>query len=890
MTSSSDLRNEFLSFFSSKDHEILPSSSLIPSNDPSLLFVNAGMVQFKDIFTGAIKSNISRATTTQKCVRAGGKHNDLEQVGHTARHHTFFEMLGNFSFGDYFKEEAIVFAWEFLTKTVGLNPNKLLVTVYHTDEEAASIWKKLTGFDDSKIIRISTNDNFWSMGETGPCGPCSEIFYDHGEHIWGGIPGSAEQDGDRFVEIWNLVFMQFERLQDGRQIMLPKPSIDTGIGLERLAATLQGVENNYETDILKSSISDINEIIGNPISDMGVSHKVIADHIRTICFLIADGVLPSNEGRGYVLRRIIRRAIRHAHRLGVSSKKAFLPKVAERFIPRMAGHYQELEIFNSTIKTAILQEEERFQQVLDKGLELLNFETAKLTGAKLMSGEVAFKLYDTFGFPLDLTQDILKEKGMSVDIDCFNACLTEQKENSKKNWSGSGDNALNQSLLELKQKMIGKDTISSVYEKSDNCSIVASIITENQVSERISEGQQGALVTYETCFYAESGGQAGDQGLISKGDFVFSVEDTKKVGGLILHYGKMLTGTLKEQDDVFMKPNLIIRTKLRANHSATHLLHAALRKVLGSSVLQKGSQVTQERIRFDFSFAKALSTEQIQQVEQIVNCWIQSSLQVTTKITDKDDAISSGAMALFGDKYGDKVRIITMKDKISGDTISCELCGGLHVEDSKAIGVFKIVEQSGIGSNTRRIEAISGIEVFNYFADFEHKVRDVCAVIKCSPHELVNKCSSLIELNKSLEEKISHLQQKLLFVASNNDTNLTLENGVHFIAKSVNQINKNDLRPLMDYLKLKNPQNSVFAIANTSEEGKVSLLIGVSENISNTIRADNLLQDVISIIGGTGGGGKPTFAQGGGTAPTQIQKAFNKMLEVISASDFSIKK
>ncbi|MDR1031641.1 MAG: alanine--tRNA ligase [Holosporales bacterium] len=881
MISSSDLRSAFLNFFAGQGHPIVPSSSLIPNNDPSLLFVNAGMVQFKDIFIGKVKSENKCATTAQKCIRAGGKHNDLDQVGYTARHHTFFEMLGNFSFGDYFKEKAIAFAWEFLTKQIGLPKSRLLVTVYHDDEEAKSLWRKISGLSDERIIPISTNDNFWSMGDTGPCGPCSEIFYDHGEHIFGGVPGSATQNGDRFTEIWNLVFMQFEQLADGRRVPLPKPSIDTGMGLERLAAILQGVHDNYETDILKASIQDINAILDMAPNSITPSHKVVADHVRSICFLLADGVTPSNEGRGYVLRRIIRRAIRHAKKLGAPAHDPFMPKIAEAFIPRMSSYYTELDMFASAIKQNLALEEERFQQTLDNGLSVLDQEIKALGGKKIMPGDIAFKLYDTYGFPLDLTEDILRDHNISVDTQGFNECVEKQKLEAKKSWSGSGEKALPETTYALKQKV--NSTVSLAYEHDSNQSTVMAILKEDAVVGQIAQGEYGAIITTETCFYGESGGQVGDIGLIESQTARFSVENTKKLDGIVVHYGQVTSGSFTEGQSVTLTVNTVNRNKLRVNHSATHLLHAALRQVLGGAAVQKGSLVSSSRLRFDFSYQKSLNNDQIFQIEMLVNQWIQSNLAVSIDIVDKDVAIKSGAMALFGDKYGDKVRVVTMRNPQTDTVVSAELCGGLHVGSTGEIGIFKITEQTGIGSNIRRIEAIAGTEVFNYAANFEQIIKDLCAMFKCTADELTNKCSSLILTVDQLEQKNTNLRQQMALSEGASSGGSECEiNGVTFVSKSVTELDAKELRSMMDQMKAQHKTKSVIALASTSADGKVSMTVGVSEDISSIYPANRILKEVIEVLGGRGCGGRPDLAQGGGACPQNIPQAFEKIKRVLS--------
>ncbi|MDR1475296.1 MAG: alanine--tRNA ligase [Holosporales bacterium] len=881
MISSNELRSAFLGFFSNKDHPVLPSSSLIPSNDPSLLFVNAGMVQFKDIFIGKEKSLNKRATTAQKCVRAGGKHNDLDQVGYTARHHTFFEMLGNFSFGDYFKEKAILFAWEFLTKQVGLSKDRLLVTVYHDDREASVLWKKIAGLSDQRIIPISTNDNFWAMGDTGPCGPCSEIFYDHGEHIFGGVPGSSTQNGDRFIEIWNLVFMQFEQLADGNRISLPRPSIDTGMGLERLAAILQGVHDNYETDILKASIQDINALLNRAPDDITPSHKAVADHVRSTCFLLADGVIPGNEGCGYVLRRIMRRAIRHANKLGALSKDFFMTKVAKSFIPRMSSHYKELEMFSPAIIHNIVLEEERFQQTLDKGLLILDQEIKSLGDKKNMPGDVAFRLYDTYGFPLDLTENILRDQNITVDIHRFDECAEKQKIKAKKSWGGSGEKVLSQAIYDLKQRIGGEATLPLAYDCDKNQSHIVAILKDDGIVSQIAKGEHGAIITAESCFYGESGGQVGDIGIIESLSAEFRVEDTKKINDIIIHYGQVINGSFVNKQAVSLAVNAVNRNKIRTNHSATHLLHSALRKELGETAVQKGSLVSADRLRFDFNYHKALTDDQIFKTEMLVNQWVRRNLSVSIDITDKDAAIKSGAMALFGDKYGDKVRLVTMKDDQTKTVISAELCGGLHVGSTGEIGIFKITEQIGIGSNIRRIEAIAGAEVLNYIAGFEQTIKDLCVIIKCVPNELASKCSSLVSTIGQLEQKNAELRQQVALAGSSVDKDDICEiNGIQFLSKSTTGLNAKELRSLMDQLRSLHKTKSVISLANVNKE-KVSMAIGVSKDISGIYPANSLLKEIVNIIGGTGCGGRPDFAEGGGNISSKIPEAFDRIKQLL---------
>ncbi|MDP3935969.1 MAG: alanine--tRNA ligase, partial [Alphaproteobacteria bacterium] len=749
-----DIRRVFLDYFKKNEHQVVESSPLVPQNDPTLLFTNAGMVQFKDYFTGADAPQYLRAATSQKCIRAGGKHNDLENVGYTARHHTFFEMLGNFSFGNYFKEEAIFYAWTLITQEYGLSPEKLLVTVYHEDEEAASLWKKIAGFNDDKIIRIATKDNFWAMGDTGPCGPCTEIFYDHGEGIFGGPPGSADQDGDRFIEIWNLVFMQFEQIKqaDGstKMIPLPKPSIDTGMGLERITAVMQGKHNNYDIDLFQEIINTSKAITQNDDPTLIAAHRVIADHLRSSCFLIADGVLPSNEGRGYVLRRIMRRAMRQVHKLGY--KDLLMHQMVPVLAKTMGEAYPDLVRAQPIITETLRLEEERFQRTLDRGMSILTEESLKVSNGGALPGGVAFKLYDTYGFPLDLTQDIMRGEGKSVDVDAFTSEMEKQKELARSSWVGSGDSKVDPIWFEIQQKIGASEFLG--YTVADAEGQLQGIVQDRKSVNVATTENSVALVCNQTPFYAESGGQMGDVGVITSNGAEFQVTDTqKRANGLFVHFGQVTKGEFKIGDAVHLKVNHQHRLNLRAHHSATHLLHKALQLVLGAHVMQKGSLVSAERLRFDFSHMRAVTREELQKIEDTVNHYIRQNRAVQTRITTPEIAKSEGAMALFGEKYGESVRVVSMGfDEGEKRAYSTELCGGTHVSATGDIGSFKIIAESSVASGVRRIEAVVGIEAEKFIREEESILRSLADHLKCSPAALFDKVEGLSQKIKQLEK------------------------------------------------------------------------------------------------------------------------------------------
>ena len=881
-----EIRSAFLGYFEKNDHKIVESSNLVPNNDPTLMFANSGMVQFKNVFTGLEKRDYRRATTSQKCVRAGGKHNDLENVGYTPRHHTFFEMLGNFSFGDYFKEKAIELAWNLITKEFGLDKNRLYVTVYHDDDEAFNYWKKIAGLSDSKIIRIATSDNFWSMGETGPCGPCSEIFYDHGDHLEGGLPGTKNEDGDRFIEIWNLVFMQFEQISKDKRINLPKPSVDTGMGLERIAALLQGTHDNYETDHFKKIIDSAAEILKvKPNKDNLASFRVIADHLRASSFLIAEGVLPSNEGRGYVLRRIMRRGMRHSHLLG--SKEPIFYNIFKTLKDEMKGNYSEIERAESLIKETLRMEEEKFLVLLDRGIKILNDEITKID--KILPGDVAFKLYDTYGFPLDLTQDILKNKSLTIDIDKFQNLMKESKELAKKNWKGSGDSAVDDIWFSIKDKLGPSEFLG--YETDQAEGIILSLLKENKEVNELKENDEGIIILNQTPFYGESGGQVGDTGEITSGEFKFKITDVqKKLGDLFVHYGKVISGSIKVKDNVEMKIDVERRNNIRAYHSATHLLHESLRRVLGTHVTQKGSLVAPDRLRFDFSHMKPISEQEIEKIESHVNSMVEKKSDVKTRIMTPKEAVDNGALALFGEKYGEEVRVLSMGDE-KENYFSTELCGGTHVRNTGDIGKFKIISQSSIAAGVRRVEALRENQL-NEFLKNREKLSDLSAQ---KDEEMINDLSKQIinlgvkpnlenEDNKSLIKELSKQLELLKFqsILKDNSKNKTHDdkiNNINLRFQKVEDLPPKELRKLVDAGK-KDLKTGII-IVFTSFENKVGLAVGVTEELIEKYDAVKFAKIGSEIIGGKGGGGRKDFAQAGGQFKDKIDEAFEKIKSLI---------
>jgi alanyl-tRNA synthetase len=865
MKSSADIRRAFLDFFAGKGHEVVASSPLVPGNDPTLLFTNAGMVQFKDVFLGSDPRPYSRATSVQRCVRAGGKHNDLENVGYTARHHTFFEMLGNFSFGDYFKQDAINYAWEFLTQTCGLPPEKLWVTVYKEDDEAADIWLKEIGVDPARFTRIGDkkggkkydSDNFWSMGDTGPCGPCTEIFYDHGADIWGGPPGSPEEDGDRYIEIWNLVFMQYNRDKDGSMSPLPKPSVDTGMGLERLAAVIQGVHANYEIDLFQNLIKAVAKLASTKDLE-NASLKVIADHIRSCAFLVVDGVIPSNEGRGYVLRRIIRRAIRHGHKLEI--KGSFFYKLVAALVKEMGEAYPELAKTQAQVEKVLRQEEERFAETLEQGMGLLDAAIKALSG-KEIPGETVFKLYDTYGFPVDLTADVARERGLTVDMPGFEKAMAEQRERARAASQFDVDYGKDVSV-EGKSKFTGYDRVQ------DNCKVV-SIYCDGQAVKQMAEGERGMVVLDQTPFYAESGGQIGDCGRLLVGETLFEVVDTQKKGEAIVHFGSVVRGSLKTGDAVTAEVDPALRQAIACNHSATHLLHAALRTVLGEHVQQKGSQVSAERLRFDFSHFEAITSDELKRIENMVNAQIRINQPVETRIMAIDEAKAAGAMALFGEKYGDKVRVLSMGD------FSIELCGGTHVTRTGDIGLLKITSEAGVAAGVRRIEAVTAQGALDWLAGNEERLDRIAGLVKSGRDDVADKVEHALERSRKLEKELEQLKAKLASSQGSDLASQAVEvEGIKVLAANLEGADPKGLRDIVD--QLKNKLGTAAVLLATVQEGKISLVAGVTSDATDRIKAGDLLQSVALQVGGKGGG-RPDMAQGGGTEPDKLDAAIDSV-------------
>ena len=878
MITTNEIRKTFLEFFQKRGHELVPSSSLVPRNDPTLMFTNAGMVQFKNVFTGQEKRPYVRATTAQKCVRAGGKHNDLDNVGYTARHHTFFEMMGNFSFGDYFKEEAISNAWDLISKEFGLPKDRLCVTVYSEDEEAWNLWKKIAGFSDEKIIKIPTTDNFWAMGDTGPCGPCSEIFYDHGEGIPGGAPGTAEQDGDRFVEIWNLVFMQYEQLANGERIRLPRPSIDTGSGLERLAAVMQGTYDNYETDGIKSLIEGAAETagIGDIYGKDRVSLRVIADHLRSSCFLISDGVMPANEGRGYVLRRIMRRAMRHAHLMGC--KDPLMWKLVPYLTDMMGDIYPELKRGESLIVETLRLEESRFKQTLDRGLKLLDTETKGFKEGDILSGEIAFKLYDTYGFPLDLTQEALRNRKILVDIEGFEASMARQREEAKKSWAGSGESATDAVWFSLRERIGSTEFLGYTTEVSEGQ--VSSLV---RAGEEVDEGKAGEeifIIVNQTPFYGESGGQKGDVGYIDNERVRIKVIDTlKKPGDIIVHVGIIERGEIRVGDTVNLTVDRDKRANIRANHSATHLLQAALRKILGEHVVQKGSLVTSESIRFDFSHSRQVSEGEIIAIEEEVNRNILKNLKVSTRFMSPSSAIKEGAMALFGEKYGEEVRVLTMGEGL--DQVSIELCGGTHVDRTGDIGSFRIISEGSVASGIRRIEAVSGMSAIYYGRKQNEIIKDVSEELRVSASEIVTRIRGLQEERKQIEKELSDLRLKLASgFSGSNRGEIDKVGSFKFIGKIDKDILATEMKSVVDEMK-KQIGSGVVALLSTSGD-KLSIVVGVTKDLTDKVSAIDLVRIGSEAAGGKGGGGRIDMAQAGGPDTSRAKDVLEKIRASLS--------
>ncbi|MND34673.1 Alanine--tRNA ligase [compost metagenome] len=876
MAGVNEIRSTFLDYFRKNGHEVVSSSPLVPRNDPTLMFTNAGMVQFKNVFTGLEQRPYSRATTSQKCVRAGGKHNDLDNVGYTARHHTFFEMLGNFSFGDYFKEEAISHAWNLITKEFGLNKDKLLVTVYHTDDAAANFWKKIAGLSDDRIIRIATSDNFWAMGDTGPCGPCSEIFYDHGDHIWGGPPGSADEDGDRFIEIWNLVFMQFEQLSPEQRIDLPRPSIDTGMGLERVAAVLQGVHDNYDIDLFKALIRASEDATGvKAEGDFRASHRVIADHLRASSFLIADGVLPSNEGRGYVLRRIMRRAMRHAQLLG--AKEPLMWRLLPALIREMGQAYPELIRAEALISETLKLEETRFRKTLERGLGLLSDASESLVEGDRLDGETAFKLYDTYGFPLDLTQDALRQRGVTVDTDGFNLAMERQKAEARANWTGSGEAATETIWFGIKDKVGATEFLG--YETESAEGVITALVRDGAEVASAAEGETVSVIVNQTPFYGESGGQQGDTGTISGEGFAITIKDTQKKGeGVFVHTGQVTKGSAKVGDAVELKVDAVRRTRIRSNHSATHLLHEALRETLGSHVAQKGSLVAPDRLRFDFSHPKPISPEELTAVENLANEIILQNAPVSTRLMAVDDAIAEGAMALFGEKYGDEVRVVSMGTATHGEkagkAYSVELCGGTHVRQTGDIGLVRILSDSGVAAGVRRMEALTGEAARLYLEEQDERVKAIAGVLKTTPSEALERVNALVDERKKLERELTEARRQLALSGGASDGGSAVEavNGINFLGKVVTGVSPRDLKPLADEGK-KQVGSGVVLFIGVGEDGKASAVAAVTDDLVGRFSAVDLVRAASGALGGAGGGGRPDMAQAGGPDGTKASEA-----------------
>ena len=865
MASLNDIRSTFLDFFARNGHRVVDSSPLVPRNDPTLMFANSGMVQFKNLFTGVETRDYTRATTAQKCVRAGGKHNDLDNVGYTARHHTFFEMLGNFSFGDYFKDTAIPLAWELLTKDFGIDKSRLLVTVYHTDDEAAAIWKKVAGLSDDRIIRIPTNDNFWMMGPTGPCGPCTEIFYDHGDHIWGGPPGSANEDGDRYIEIWNNVFMQFEQFEDGSRRELEAKSIDTGMGLERIGALLQGKHDNYDTDLMRSLIeASANATSNDPDGPGKVHHRVIADHLRSTSFLIADGVMPSNEGRGYVLRRIMRRAMRHAHMLGAQDPVMF--KLVPALVRQMGAAYPELQRAQALIEETLKLEETKFRQTLDRGLRLLDDELNRIPDGSALPGEAAFKLYDTYGFPLDLTQDALREKGRAVDVAGFEAAMAEQRAKARAAWTGSGEAKDAKIWFEIAE---AKGTTEFLgYDTETAEGVVLALVKDGAEAGSAETGTEIAIVVNQTPFYAESGGQVGDTGLIRTDTGLAEVTDTKKAAGVFIHNAKVIEGAIAKGQPAKLEVTHSRRRAIRANHSATHLLHEALRRALGDHVAQKGSLNAPDRLRFDFSHNAALSGGELSTVEAEVNQFIRQNSPVDTRIMTPDDARALGAQALFGEKYGDEVRVVSMGTLdgsgkgADGRTYSLELCGGTHVARTGDIGAFVLLGDSASSAGVRRIEALTGQAALDHLRQQDARLSDVAALLKTHAGEVLDRVKALAEERKALQNEVAQLRRDLAMGGKSGGPDVKEINGIKFIAQVLQGVSGKDLPALIDEMKGRIGSGAVLRTAETGP--KPAVAGGVTADLTGSLSAVTLVKAAAEALGGKGGGGRPDMAQAGG--------------------------
>ncbi|MHA7876660.1 alanine--tRNA ligase [Roseivivax sp.] len=883
MPSLNDIRSTFLSYFEKQGHTVVPSSPLVPRNDPTLMFANSGMVQFKNLFTGVETRDYTRATTSQKCVRAGGKHNDLDNVGYTARHHTFFEMLGNFSFGDYFKTEAIPFAHELITREFGIDHKRLLATVYHTDDEAFELWKKV-GIPEDRIIRIATSDNFWQMGPTGPCGPCTEIFYDHGDHIWGGPPGSPEEDGDRFIEIWNIVFMQNEQFEDGTMRELDMQSIDTGMGLERIGALLQGKHDNYDTDLMRALICASAETTSTDADGPGnVHHRVIADHLRSTSFLIADGVMPSNDGRGYVLRRIMRRAMRHAHLLGAKDPVMF--RLVPALVREMGAAYPELHRAQPLIEETLKLEETRFQQTLDRGLKLLDDELGKLDAAEALPGQAAFKLYDTYGFPLDLTQDALREKGRSVDTEGFDAAMAEQKAKARAAWSGSGEAADAAIWFDLADQHGTTDFLGYDTETAEG--VVLDIVKEGAATASAAKGETVQLVLNQTPFYAEAGGQVGDTGEVVTEGGTARITDTRQVAGVVIHFAEITEGEIARGASAKLEVDHARRTKIRANHSATHLLNEALRRTLGDHVAQRGSLNAPDRLRFDFSHAKGLTETEIAGVEREVNDYIRQNTAVETRIMTPDDARAMGAQALFGEKYGEEVRVVSMGRQdgsgkgTDGATYSIELCGGTHVGRTGEIGLFVALGDSASSSGVRRFEALTGQAALDYLRGQDRLVSRLSGELKTSAGDLPDRLKALLDERKALQNEVAQLKREIAMGGGEGSGGIEPREvaGVKFLAQTLTGVSGKDLRPLIDEHKRRLGSGAVLLV--TESDGKAAVAAGVTDDLTGQVSAVDLVKAAVGALGGKGGGGRPDMAQGGAASAEKADEAIKAAEAVI---------
>ncbi|MER9961777.1 alanine--tRNA ligase [Mesorhizobium sp. M0045] len=888
MSGVNEIRSAFLDYFRKEGHEVVASSPLVPRNDPTLMFTNAGMVQFKNVFTGLEKRPYSRATTAQKSVRAGGKHNDLDNVGYTARHLTFFEMLGNFSFGDYFKERAIELAWNLITREFGLKKDKLLVTVYHTDDEAASYWKKIAGLSDDRIIRIATSDNFWAMGDTGPCGPCSEIFIDRGEHIWGGPPGSPEEDGDRFLEFWNLVFMQYEQVTKEQRVDLPRPSIDTGMGLERMASILQGVESVFETDLFRHLIDAASSALGKgPDADIVASFRVIADHLRSSCFLVADGVLPSNEGRGYVLRRIMRRAMRHAQLLG--ARDPLMWRLVPALVREMGQAYPELVRGEQMITETLKLEETRFRKTLVRGLGLLSEATEKLASGDMLDGETAFKLYDTYGFPLDLTQDALRRRNISVNLAGFTEAMERQKAEARKSWAGSGEAATETVWFAVREETGATEFLG--YETEQAEGLIQALVKDGKTVDSAGKGDAVAVVVNQTPFYGESGGQVGDTGVISGDGFSIEISDTqKKADGLFVHLGRVANGTVKTGATVELKVDHARRSRLRANHSATHLIHEALREVLGTHVAQKGSLVAPERLRFDISHNKPISPDELEEVERMANEIVVQNGPVITRLMSVDDAIAEGAMALFGEKYGDEVRVVSMGTGLHGAKAnrpySVELCGGTHVRATGDIGLVRIVSDSAVAAGVRRIEALTGEAARKHLDEQDKRLKAAAAALRISAADVPARVEALLDERKKLEKELTEARKKLA-LGDRSPAGVPAENetiaGVGFLGKAVSGVTPKDLKPLADAGK-KSLGSGVVVFVGAGEDNKASVVVAVTDDLTGRFSAIDLVRVASAALGGQGGGGRPDMAQAGGPDASKAEDAIAAVKAALEAA------